>query len=129
MDIRGTLVGAGATLVVLGGGLWAAIAANADDAVPEPTPTVVESVTPTPTPTVAPVVTPTPIETPEAPVVTEPVAPPVVEPAPPVVEEPAPEPEAPAEVPEIVPGMGYVEIPNGTEMPPAPPGTFYTQQD
>lgn len=99
----GALIGAGATLAVIAGGIAVAQLASADDqptlvvesATPTPTSSPTPSATPSPTPepTVEPA--PAPEPTPEAVVAPEPA--PVVEPEPaPVVEAPAPAP-APAE--------------------------------
>lgn len=101
MDIRGALVGSAITLVVVGGGLGAAMIANAQEAPPAVV-EVVEPVAVEKTTAPAPVVTPEP-----EPVVVVPevvVPEPVVEPAPAV--DPAPaaqEAAAPAPAPEPAP--------------------------
>lgn len=100
MDIKGALIGSGATVLVIAGGIIAASLANASDA-PATQPAslvqVVETPEPTIDPTPEPTVTPEPVVTPEPPVeVVVPEPEPVVEPEPapePVVVEPAPAPE------------------------------------
>lgn len=96
MELRGALIGSGATVLVIAGGIVAASLANAQDA-PATQPAslvqVVETLEPTVEPTPEPTVTPEPVVTPEPPVeVVVPEPEPVVEP------EPAPEPEAPVVV-------------------------------
>lgn len=89
----GALIGAGATLAVIAGGIAVAQLASADD---QPTP-VVESATPTPTPSPTPSATPSP--TPEPTVEPAPAPEPTPEavvapePAPVVEPEPAPAPD------------------------------------
>jgi len=112
MQIKGAVIGAAATLVVIAGGIAAGTLANADD-----TPQVVE-VTPAPSPT--PSETPSPSPTPEAVVTTEPVPvePAPVEPAPVVEPEPAPVEVAPEPAPvEVAPAPAG---PGDTGVAPAP---------
>ena len=126
MQIKGAVIGSVATVAVIAGGFVAIAAANADNAVPQVTPSATVATvdaTATPTPVVTVTVTPTP--TPEA-VVTvtpEPTPAPVVAPTTkastaPLVQGTAP----PAD-------SGTVVVQPGTVMPPHPPGTFYVPPD
>lgn len=107
MDIKGALIGAGAAIVIGGGGFVGVLAANANDDVAAPESTKSPSTSPSisPTPTAVPSTSATPgtahtpapaASTPPEDAVTEP-APPV---APPVAQEPAP---APAVYPSVDP--------------------------
>lgn len=89
MDIKARLIGAGAVVLLIGGGVVAAGLANANDSTPDPVATAtVEMVTPsassTPAPAVTPSATPSVVSEPvvtQEPTVTEPVAP-AVDPSP-----------------------------------------------
>ena len=98
MQIRGMLIGSGATVAVAAGVFFAVAAANASDDPPVAPPTLVATIQATPEPTIEPVVMPTPIPTPEVTVA------PAPEPEPVVVETPAPEPTGGAGG--FVPGSG-----------------------
>lgn len=99
MEIKGALVGVGATLAVLAGGIVAATMGTADDTPVTPASLVEVRKTVEPTPTPSPTVTAEPAVAPEPPVeVVVPEPEPVVvapEPAPVVEPAPAPEPAAP----------------------------------
>lgn len=134
MQIKGAVIGSVATVAVIAGGFVAIAAANADNAVPQVTPSATVATvdaTPTPTPVVTVTVTPTP--TPEA-VVTVTPEPTVAAPAPAPAAAPAPT-AAPAPAPTLVQGTappansGSVVVQPGTVMPPHPPGTFYVPPD
>lgn len=108
MQIKGALIGAGATLLVLAGGFTAIAVANADgrdDPAPSPSAsaTPVASETPTPTPTTTPTPTPEPAVTETAPAV-------------------QPEPTQPAAQPTTVQGPKSSQAPGkaGADLP-APP--------